>query len=110
VTILATVQGLNPFKFAETVIAGPPALITAVSGSGQTAAPSTQLPQPLTVQVTDQYGNKVSGVAVSYSDGTAGGSFSANPVNTESTGSASVMYTAPPSRGGVTITASTGSR
>jgi hypothetical protein len=109
VTISATAQGLNPFKFAETVTAGAPATIAVVAGNGQTAPPSSQLPQALTVQVTDQFGNKVSGAAVSYSDGRAGGNFSANPVNTDVTGTASVMYTAPATRGSVTIVVSAGS-
>jgi adhesin/invasin len=109
VTISATAQGLNPFKFAETVTAGAPATIAVVAGNGQTAPPSSQLPQALTVQVTDQFGNKVSGAAVSYSDGRAGGNFSANPVDTDVTGTASVMYTAPATRGSVTIVVSAGS-
>ena len=109
VTITATVSGFHPLNFAETATAGPPAIINVVAGNNQTASPATQLPQNLVVQVSDQYGNPVPGLPVSYSDGGAGGSFSADPVTTDSNGSASVAYTAPPNTGGVNITATVNS-
>jgi hypothetical protein len=64
------------------------------------------LPKPLVVAVTDQYGNPVTGVSVSFSDGGAGGTFSSNPVITGSNGQASVNYTTSSQAGPVTITAS----
>jgi protocatechuate 3,4-dioxygenase beta subunit len=65
------------------------------------------LPQALTVEVTDQYGNPVSGSSVTFSDGGAGGTFSnSNPVVTSSSGIASQFYTLPASPGTVTISAS----
>jgi hypothetical protein len=49
------------------------------------------------VQVTDQYANPVAGVNVSFNDNGAGGTFSnPNPVVTNSSGTASQMYTLPP--------------
>jgi hypothetical protein len=64
------------------------------------------LPQALTVLVTDQYGNPVSGNSVTFSDGAAGGTFSnANPVLTGVNGIASQMYTLPATPQTVTITA-----
>jgi acyl-coenzyme A thioesterase PaaI-like protein len=57
------------------------------------------------VKVTDQYGNVVPGVSVTFADGGAGGSFSANPVVTGSTGTASVNYTTPAKAGTVTVKA-----
>src|SRR4029077_2877421 len=109
VTIAATVSGLHQLYFAETATAGPPTVINVISGNNQTGPPGTQLPQNLTIQVTDQYGNPVPGPAVSYSDGGAGGSFSTDPVTTDNNGNASDAYTAPPNTGTVNITATAGS-
>ena len=57
-------------------------------------------------KVTDQYGNAVPGVTVTYTDNGAGGSFSANPVVTNTWGNASVSYTTPATSGTVSITVS----
>lgn len=60
----------------------------------------------LTVFVTDQYGNPVSGNSVTFVDGGAGGTFSnSNPVITGANGMASQFYTLPSSPGTVTINA-----
>jgi hypothetical protein len=103
--ILATVSGFPSATFYEYVIAGPPTAVTKVSGDAQSAAPSTLLTKPLVVKVTDRYGNVVPGTSVSFADGAVGGSFSANPVVTGSTGTASVNYTTPAKAGTVTIKA-----
>ena len=59
-----------------------------------------------TAVVTDQYGTPISGVGVTFSDGGAGGSFSAlNPVTTDSRGIATQYYTLPSVGGMVNITA-----
>jgi Bacterial Ig-like domain (group 1) len=102
--ILGTVVGMtSKAQFTETVTAGPAASIDAISGSGQTATVNTALPSPLVTRVKDQYGNPVPAASVSFSDGASGGSFSANPVITDSTGTASVTYTTSSSPGQVTI-------
>lgn len=103
--IVASATGLTSVTFLETATAGAPAAIATVSGNNQAAAPSTTLSQPLVVKVTDQYGNTVPNAAVTFDDGGAGGSFSANPVSTASNGTASVNYTTPPATGTVTINA-----
>ena len=103
--IVATAPGLTFMTFSVTVTPGPAANITAASGDGQSAPPSTSLAQQLVVKVTDQYGNAVSGIAVTFSDAGAGGSFSANPVSTSLSGVASVTYTTAPNTGGGTIQA-----
>jgi adhesin/invasin len=105
ITLYATATGLNAMNFSETVTPGPPAAISVVSGNNQTAANLTMLSQPLVVKVVDSYGNPVPNVSVTFSDGSAGGSFSANPVTTGTTGTASVNYTAGATGGTVTITA-----
>ncbi len=105
IQILANVTGFKSAVFYEYVIPGAATAVTKVSGDAQTAAISTVLAKPLVVKVTDQYGNVVPGVSVTFADGGAGGSFSANPVATGSTGTASVNYTTPATTGTVTIKA-----
>jgi hypothetical protein len=105
IQILATVSGFKSAVFYEYVIPGSPTAVTKVSGDAQAAAASTLLPKPLVVKATDQYGNLVPGVNVTFADGGAGGGFSANPVVTGSTGTASVSYTTPAKTGTVTIKA-----
>ena len=103
--IIATAVGLPRMTFSVTVTPGPAVNIAAASGDGQTASPNTQLTQQLTVMVTDQYGNAVSGIPVTFDDAGAGGSFSSNPVSTSSSGSASVIYTTSANTGTGTIRA-----
>ncbi len=106
VIITASTAGLKNVNFAEHCVAGPAANIAITSGNNQSAAAGTQLLYALTVLVTDQYGNPVSGNSVTFSDGGAGGTFSnANPVVTGTTGKATQLYTLPPVAGTVTITA-----
>jgi len=95
VTITASSTGLNSKTFSESCVAGPAANIAVVSGNNQSAAAGTQLPKALTVLVTDQYGNLVSGNSVTFSDGGAGGTFSINPVVTGANGTAALSYTLP---------------
>jgi hypothetical protein len=105
VTVTASVDSLNT-RMAVTITAGAPATVTISGGNNQTGTAGTTLPQALSVVVADQYGNPVSGAAVNFSDGGAGGSFSyANPVTTTSTGTASQIYLLPPSAGSVYINA-----
>ena len=60
----------------------------------------------LTVLVTDQYGNPVPSVGVTFDDGGAGGNFAnANPVLTSTSGRATQFYTLTSSPGTVTINA-----
>jgi hypothetical protein len=105
ITVYATSSGLNTMTWAETVTPGPAAAISVVSGNNQTGTLSTALAQPLVVKVVDSYGNAVPNVSVTFGDGGAGGTFSANPVLTGTTGTASVTYTAGPNPGTVKITA-----
>jgi hypothetical protein len=97
VSINATATGIsNPAVFTETSVPGPAANIAITGGNNQTAPNGTQLPQLLTVVVTDQYNNPVPGVSVGFSDGGAGGIFSnPNPTTTGANGTASQIYTLP---------------
>ena len=106
ISVTATSAGFKNVIIVEYSVAGPAANIAAISGNNQSAPAGTQLPNTLTVLVTDQYGNSVSGSGVTFSDGGAGGTFSnSNPVATGTNGRASQFYTLPPSSRTVTINA-----
>ena len=68
-----------------------------VSGSGQTAPVGTSLPEPLVVQVTDQAGNPVGGVGVTWAmtgpDGQPAGSLSHVSTTTGTDGTTQVTAT-----------------
>jgi hypothetical protein len=84
-----------------------PSLTLMIDGGGaQTAPVLTRLPTPLGIFAKDEYKNPVAGVAVTFSDGGAGGTFSANPVITNAKGFASVSYTTSTKAEKVTIKAS----
>src|SRR6266849_2766060 len=106
VTVTASSAGLKNVNFVEYSVAGPAASIAITGGNNQSAPAGTQLPQGLTVLVTDQYGNPVPGVDVDFNDGGAGGTYAyANPGITSNSGTVTQFYTLPPSPGTITITA-----
>jgi len=109
INITAASPGYAPAAFVETVTAGSPASITVVSGGSQTGTVGTTLPAPIVVKVADSYGNAVPGVAVTFSATPLGGSFSPNPVTTDSLGRASVSYTLPTKAGYIALNGSSGS-
>ena len=109
ITLTGNTTNLPTLKISETVTAGPTSSVTAIAGNNQTGPPSATLPLPLTVQVSDKYGNAVAGASVNFTDGGAGGSFSTSPAITDSSGQASSSYTTPSKSGVVTVTASVGS-
>ncbi len=105
-TVSVSTTGAKNVSFSETSVMGTSANITVTGGNNQTQAVKTTLRNALTVSVTDQYGNPVSGVAVTFSDNGAGGAFSnKNPVYTDSTGTTWQAYTLPPVGGTFKITA-----
>jgi len=106
VTINAS-YGVIQDNLTEYCLAGPPAILSIVSGNNQTGEPDKALAKKLVVSVTDEYGNAIENVTVNFSDNGAGGSFNpASPVTT-STGQASTTYTAGSKSGTVTISATT---
>ncbi len=106
VSITASVAGLTPVVFKETVLAGPAAVLNIYAGNNQTVQAGAATPKMLQVIVSDQYGNPTPKISVTYSDGGEGGSFSPNPAVTTSKGIAGSRYTAPAEPGTVTVTAS----
>jgi hypothetical protein len=109
ITITATSAGYASGKFVETIVAGAPTTFSLVSGGSQSGTVGTTLAAPIVLKLTDTYGNPVTGASVSFSQGTATGTFSSNPVTTDSLGRATVSYTLPTKAGTITITASDGS-
>jgi hypothetical protein len=103
--ITASVSGLTPVVFKETVLAGPASAVNVYGGNNQTVGAGKAAAKLFQVIVTDQYGNPVPNVSVSFSDGGAGGSFSVNPALTATTGIAGTRYTAPTTAGPVSVTA-----
>jgi hypothetical protein len=100
--ISATSSGYVAASFTET---GAVLTLTCTGGNGQTGSTGTTLPIAITMTATDN-GNPASGVNVTFSDGGAGGSFSAATVSTNSSGNASSAYTLPGTAKTVTITGS----
>jgi hypothetical protein len=107
VKITCTGTGFVAGSFSEVGIAGPVTRDVIVSGNNQTGPVSTQLPAALVVQVLDPFSYGVPGVAVTFSDGGAGGTFSPASAVTDSVGKARTFYTTPNTAKTVTVTAST---
>jgi PKD repeat protein len=92
-------------SFTATATATGADSIAAYSGDGQSAPAGTPLPQPLVVQVTDGFGNPISGVTVQWSAEGAG-SISAPSSVTDGSGLASVQRILGPTAGQQTTLAS----
>ncbi len=106
ITVTASSAGFKNITYPEYAVAGPAANVAITSGNNQSAPAGTQLPQSLTVLVTDQYGNPVPAVNVGFDDGGSGGVFSnSNPFVTNNTGTATQFYTLPATPRVVTINA-----
>ncbi|HEX8942808.1 MAG TPA: Ig-like domain-containing protein [Gemmatimonadaceae bacterium] len=112
---LGTVAGAQAFAatagnlstlIPETAVAGAPAGIEIISGNGQTDSIHKEL-APLVVRVTDQFGNPVSGVAVSWTRSGAG-FLEAVSSTTAADGRATTMYTLGNAVGTEGVTASVG--
>ena len=78
-------------------------------GNAQSAAAGTTLSAPLTVQAVDSQGNGDPGVSVTFSDNGAKGTFDPTTAITDSTGTATTVYTLPKIAGTIRITASSSS-
>jgi len=92
---------------SQLVVYGLLSPLTPTGGNNQMGAVKTQLPLPLTVQALSAYNAQpVAGVAVTFSDGNAGGTFGTPNVTTDANGNASSTYTLPNKLGPVVITAS----
>ena len=72
----------SPVIFKATAVAGSATKMDKISGDGQSADVGTVLPNPLVVEITDQYGNPVKEFGVGYSVSNGG------KINDKSTGTA----------------------
>ena len=82
-------------EFQATGIAGPPAMLSILSGDNQVGNAGSNLASPLWVKVTDQWANKLPGVTVRWSEVQGGGLLSAANTTTDALGRASVSYQLP---------------
>jgi adhesin/invasin len=105
----ATAAGLAPLVTSLTATPALPAAIAVVSGGGQSAVAGTALPSSLVVKVSDEFGNGVSGTAVTWSVASGGGLLSRTSTTTDSTGVTSNGYLLGTAAGPNTITATSGS-
>ena len=104
---LASVEGLvgSPVAFVHTATAGAASGVTIVSGNGQIGPVSTELPQPLTVQVRDAGSNPVPSVAVAWVIRGGGGSVTPTMSTTDANGVATAAWTLGPAPGANTLSA-----
>ena len=65
-TVWASTDGADPMPFVLTNSAAPPAVILPILGTNQTTSMGMPFPQPLTVEVHDNYGNVVEGAPVEF--------------------------------------------
>ena len=105
-TITASATGYSSAIFTETAVPGAPTALAILSGNNQTTTVGTAFPKNLVVKARDSLSNGVPGIAITFSDGGAGGTFSGNPIVTNSLGQATVTYTAGITPGTVKIIAS----
>jgi adhesin/invasin len=106
-TALAEAAGLSgsPVTFTHAAIPGTAASLVLVSGSGQTAAPGAELPEPLVVRVVDEAGNGIPGQAVTWVVATGGGNAEPGTSQTDADGIGSTRWTLGPSNGTNTLNA-----
>ena len=89
-TLTFTSSILTNASAQVTTTPGAATVIVKEAGDNQAAYPSTSVPIPPAVKVTDADGNGVSGVTVTFAVTAGGGSVSGATVNSGSTGSAAV--------------------
>lgn len=87
-TVTVTVGTLTPLVITVTGVAGPAAAVAMVGGNSQTALAGTDLANPLTAQVRDQFGNGVPGSIVTFLVTGGGGAINPSTVTTDASGNA----------------------
>jgi len=114
-SVLATTVGLagSPVSFTASAVAGPPVAFTIASGNAQIGPPSTALPLPLTVLVSDEFANPVAGVSISFNitstpTGATGHKLEPLVTATDSLGRASSLFTLGNVAGSYTVSAAAG--
>ncbi len=85
--VVASATGASSVNFSETNLVGAAHTVTATSGNGQSATVATAFTNKLVATVTDQYGNPVPGVTVTFTPPASGASGSFTTSATAVTGS-----------------------
>ncbi len=80
----------SPLTFTATGTPDVPQTMTLSAGNGQTATAGTSVPTPPSVLVKDQFNNPVSGVAVTFTVASGGGSLTGGSATTNASGIATV--------------------
>ncbi len=105
-TYTATIIGQEmPYTSTETAVVGPPAIMSKTSGNYQQGEPGVPLANPLVAQVTDAYGNPLSGVRVSWTANTPGDALSQSSNSTATYGHSDDTLTLGPAYGVHTVNA-----
>jgi hypothetical protein len=103
-TLNAVFSGLTSVPFSATATADAPSTIALLSGDGQSGAGGTALAAPLRVKITDNNGNPVENVSVTWT-ANGGGSVSATTTGSDAQGIAQVTRTLGATPGTYTTTA-----
>ncbi len=86
----ASASGLTTVQFAATGTPGAPAAVAKTAGDSQAVTVNTAVPVPPTVRVTDQFGNPVESVTVTFAVALGSGGVTGPTRKTGSTGQAGV--------------------
>ncbi len=109
-TLIASSGVLTPgTSSAFTITNAAAANLAITAGNAQTATINTALPTPLTVKVTDAFGNPVGGTGVIFAVTGGGGSVATTLANTDIAGLATSVWTLGATVGAQTATATSGS-
>ncbi|MGB7213214.1 MAG: hypothetical protein WBC97_11395 [Gemmatimonadales bacterium] len=90
---LARVGALAPDTFTVTALAGAPSAIAIQAGNAQTDTTDLPLALPLSVKITDAFGNPATGAKVAWLRAAGGGAVATDTTASDSIGIASVGYT-----------------
>jgi hypothetical protein len=89
----AAVAGLSSVTFVATGTPGSPAQLERLTGDGQSGTAGAMLIDTISVRVTDEYGNPVPGISVSWGVVSGGGSVSPSNGTTANDGQARAVWT-----------------
>lgn len=100
---------VNLSAISITIAPGPPATVAIVQGNNQSGKPGATLPLALVVQVSDAFGNLLSGTTVTWAVSPSNGATLSNVIGTtDSAGKASALATLGNVSGPVQVTATAG--
>ncbi len=85
-TLVASADGVSPVTFTAQAVAAAPSLLVRVSPTTQQATVNTNVTQPPSVRAEDAFGNLVSGVPVTFSVASGGGSVEGAQQTTDNNG------------------------